>query len=160
MRVPLGREGWYLCTGSEEPEPGDVEFRGDQTLAFQLLTQFGSDPMLLVELQRLFQLPFLNSYPDALEQVASNVASGVWRLRRPDWELMPLFISEKVADGAAFPLQERRAPAPSSAPRPDPPSFPPDADLAAIAAIQQEAAELGIPFCEECAKAAAAAGRN
>ncbi|HEY1339990.1 MAG TPA: hypothetical protein VGF59_20900 [Bryobacteraceae bacterium] len=52
------------------------------------------------------------------------------------------------------------APPPSPPPpreqAPEPPTFSPDADLLAIAAAQQEAARLGVPFCEECAKAALA----
>lgn len=38
-------------------------------------------------------------------------------------------------------------------PEPDPDTFVLNADQAAIAAVQQEAARLGVPFCEECEKA-------
>ncbi len=60
--------------------------------------------------------------------------------------------------GPAFPLEERRtAPAPGEATS-DTALFPEDAELAAIAAVLKAAAEEGVPFCEECAKAAAARG--
>jgi hypothetical protein len=39
----------------------------------------------------------------------------------------------------------------------DPPTFGPKVDLAAVAATKRQAAKLGIPFCEECAKAMAEA---
>jgi hypothetical protein len=38
-------------------------------------------------------------------------------------------------------------------PEPEPDTFVLNADQAAIAAVQQEAARLGVPFCEECEKA-------
>ena len=38
--------------------------------------------------------------------------------------------------------------------------FPADADLLAVADGQRRAAEQGTPFCEECARAAAASGRG
>jgi hypothetical protein len=38
--------------------------------------------------------------------------------------------------------------------------FPNDADLAAIADALKKASQAGVPFCEECAKAAAAAGNK
>ena len=41
-------------------------------------------------------------------------------------------------------------------PAADEPTFPAEADPVAIAAAQQEAALLGVPFCEECAKKALA----
>lgn len=47
---------------------------------------------------------------------------------------------------------------PSRKPAPEEPVFPPEDDVLAIAAILKEAASAGVPFCEECAKAEAAAG--
>jgi hypothetical protein len=62
-------------------------------------------------------------------------------------------------DMVAFPIEERRVAAAAAGTKPPPPpdiaSFPDSADLAAIAAVMKEAAELGLPFCEECARAAA-----
>ena len=61
----------------------------------------------------------------------------------------------EVAIGPAFPLEERRVSAPAPPP-PDPAVFPDDAELAAIADGLKKASESGVPFCEECQKAAAA----
>ncbi len=56
----------------------------------------------------------------------------------------------------AFPLEERRTSSGPSEPPPDAALFPENAELVAIAAVLTAAAEDGVPFCEECAKAAAA----
>ena len=59
---------------------------------------------------------------------------------------------------AAAPVAPRRSPAPvsSSPPTPQYSTFPPDVDAAAIARVLQDAAQDGVPFCEECMKAQAA----
>jgi hypothetical protein len=53
-------------------------------------------------------------------------------------------------------LPPRRSPSSSPSAPADEQTFPPDADAVAIAAVLQDAANSGVPFCEECAKAAAA----
>jgi len=51
--------------------------------------------------------------------------------------------------GPPFPLAQRQSRSASPAPAvSDPPSFPPDADLAAQAAALVAAASSGVPFCE------------
>ncbi len=59
------------------------------------------------------------------------------------------------AAAPAFPLDERvnRASGPA-APQPDQALFPDDAALADIAAVLRNAAQSGVPFCEECARQA------
>jgi hypothetical protein len=55
----------------------------------------------------------------------------------------------------AFPLEERSSPGSGqAAPPADPGLFPEDAALAEIAQTMKRAAESGVPFCEECLKAA------
>jgi len=61
--------------------------------------------------------------------------------------------AESTQAPAALPKPERRAPAPPPRALPDPPLFPDDIDPVAIAAAQKQAAELGVPFCEECLRA-------
>ncbi len=56
----------------------------------------------------------------------------------------------------AFPLEDRRVASSRPDQAPDAALFPEDAELEAIAGVLRSAAEAGIPFCEECAKAAAA----
>jgi hypothetical protein len=60
-----------------------------------------------------------------------------------------------------FPRAERTPPKSSSVvPNSEENVFPNDADLAAIADALKKASQAGVPFCEECAKAAAAAGNK
>jgi hypothetical protein len=91
---------------------------------------------------------------EVLARVACRLSSGVWKARRAALELYPAGGPPAAAEEAApFPIDERH-PAPSSSSSPsDPPLFPGDIDPAAIAQAQQEAAALGVPFCEECLRA-------
>ena len=68
------------------------------------------------------------------------------------------------APAAAAALSTAPAPAPASAPRPAAPSpspapvdstFAPNLDIEAMVAALRAAAQTGVPFCEECARAAA-----
>ncbi|HWC99975.1 MAG TPA: hypothetical protein VG456_24615, partial [Candidatus Sulfopaludibacter sp.] len=143
----------------DNTEPLDgrfMEFEGDQALAEQWLNQFRWDEGLWVRLRLCFNLPFREEDDAILQLTASRLARGIWRARRPVWIVLPF--SQAAEEAAApFPLDERPAPRPAApAPMMDQPDFPDDADLYAIARSQRLAAELGIPFCEECAKAAAA----
>ena len=156
MRVLLGRGDWYLCDETDQPEVDFEEFQGDEALALQWLDQFRYDMVLYPELRRLFDLPWSAEDWEVRQQIASCLARGVWRARRPVEPIITWAAAAKPDVAAAFPLDERRAPTSSRPSAPDPGIFPDDVDFAAIAAIQREAAELGVPFCEECARAAAA----
>jgi len=156
MRVPLGQDGWYLCDAADQPDFEYREFRGDEALAFQWLNQFRGDGALFGELRRLLDLPWRYNDSQELRQVASRLARGVWLARRPVVRL-PGRWGESAKEAPAFPLEERHAPPPTSQPAPEPGVFPESVDFVAIAQAQKEAAELGIPFCEECEKARLAA---
>ena len=58
------------------------------------------------------------------------------------------------------PSPRPRAPAPPSPQTPEYSTFPPDLDGAAVAETLKQAATDGVPFCEECMKAAEAARNN
>jgi hypothetical protein len=85
------------------------------------------------------------------ERLRSGALKILWRRREPLSEAEP---------EAAPPPQPRRpaAPAPSSPPTPAYSTFPADLDAAAVANSLRAAAQQGVPFCEECMKAQAAAG--
>lgn len=156
MWIPLGRGGWYICDAGDGHPGQEVELRGNDDVAAQWLRDFCEDADLTNEFRRVLDMPFGWEAWELWDQVAMRLAAGVWRLRRPAWKFQPGALAEKPDAGPAFPLDERRSSNSASSQSGEPPTFPNDADLAAIADNQREAAELGIPFCEECAKAAAA----
>jgi hypothetical protein len=95
-----------------------------------------------------------------LRQIGDGVAKGrlllyEWRPQRGGGGTNQ---DETPALAPAFPLEERRSPASRPEQSPDVSVFPDDAELVAIADVLKAAAEDGVPFCEECAKAAAARG--
>ncbi|HXK05664.1 MAG TPA: hypothetical protein VMS37_24890 [Verrucomicrobiae bacterium] len=100
---------------------------------------------------------FAHSRPDdaLLNALASEIAWGRFRLVRAIPKLLPLSIAPGEEPQAVW-----ASPRPSAA-RPQPfieeQTFSPDLDTLAIAEAQKEAARAGVPFCEECARAAAAA---
>jgi hypothetical protein len=157
MRVPLGRDGWFLSSGEDPGLPDEFRFQADDALATQFLNDFGEDINLTNELRRVLDLGDEFDASDLQGQIAGRLAQGLWRVHRPAREWVRASLAAEPDAGPAFPLDARSSPPPpSAAPPPEGSTFPNDADLAAIAAVQKAAAEMGIPFCEECAKAAAA----
>jgi hypothetical protein len=158
MQVPIGSAGWYLCGWADEPAFQGEELSARDALAVQWLRQFQRDVFALRSMRRM--LGTGHPWPEderVIADVACRLASGVWKARRAVPVLYPLSGPVAPSEAAPFPKEERRAaPASSSSPASDPPVFPGDIDPAAIAAGQKEAAALGIPFCEECLRAALA----
>ncbi|SPE42727.1 hypothetical protein SBA3_670010 [Candidatus Sulfopaludibacter sp. SbA3] len=148
MRVPLDRSEWYLCDSTDQPSAEYVEFQGDQALALQWLNRFRGDVVLFAKLRGLFDRSWRYDDSQLLKQIAGRLALGVWRARRP--------ASRPIPRGeAAAEFAERRDPTESTSSSMSEPSlFPDDVDFLAIADARKEAARLGVPFCEECAKAA------
>ena len=162
MLVPLGRNAWYLCDRNDKPEFPYWEFRGNAPHALQWLRQFQDDCYALAALRR--QFPAGNAGLDEedeerLSLVSRRLGAGslraVQRIELTAAALRP--VEQGAVLGPAFPLEQRQA-APPVAASADAPSFPPDVDPEAIAAVQRLAASQGAPFCEECLKAALAAG--
>lgn len=155
MHAPIGTAGWYLCGWEDEPAFDGVELSARDALVVQWLNQFRGDVFALQTLRR--QLGTGHPWADdeqAFAAVACRLASGVWKARRAARNLYPVSGPVAPAAAAPFPKEARRpAAASSSSPAADPPVFPGDIDPAAIAQAQKAAAELGIPFCEECLRA-------
>jgi hypothetical protein len=157
MRVPLGRDGWYLSNWQDPGLPDEFRFQADDALAKQFLNDYGEDINLVNDLRRVLDLGDEFDESDVQQVIAARLVQGLWRVHRPVRELVRAALAAEPDAGPAFPLDARSSPpAPSASPVPEGSTFPSDADLAAIAEVQKAAAALGIPFCEECAKAAAA----
>jgi hypothetical protein len=157
MRVPLGRDEWWLSSWEDPGRPDKFRFQADDALATQFLNDYGEDINLLNDLRRELDLGDEFDEADVQEQIAARLAQGLWRVHRPARAIVRGALAAEPDAGPAFPLDARSAPPPPSAsPVPEGSTFPNDADLAAIAEVQKAAAAMGVPFCEECAKAAAA----
>jgi hypothetical protein len=161
MLVALGRNNWYLCNRNDKPAFPFWEFRGTAPHALQWLRQFQDDCYAMGALRRLFRCG--NAGLDEEDEERLGLASrrmGEGSLRAVQrLELTAAALSPKERGSGlapALPLEERRQAAAPAAAGPDAPTFPQDADPAAIAAVQRQAASQGAPFCEECLKAAQA----
>jgi len=91
------------------------------------------------------------------QQVATALEDG--RLRTGAGALVVLRPMGQVSAPVAAPAPPAPAPSPRAAPVAPPPpvetTFGSDLDVAAQVAVLVQAAQDGVPFCEECAKAAA-----
>jgi hypothetical protein len=154
MHVPVGNE-WYLCDRSDQPDHEYIEFQGSGTLALQWAHQFDHDLFAKRTLRDLLGASYASRSDEHIaREVAWRLTSGVWFARRRVVE-RPVIDSAVPVEAPPFP-KERRRPSPQQrrGPEPDAPLFPSDIDPMAIAAAQKQAAALGIPFCEECLRAA------
>jgi hypothetical protein len=166
--IRLGARGWQLyrgqdCPGGCEAVPG----LRDRFWARLWLQRFKSDPAALYEIRRLAAeagtwWPLHKATHDqAIDWMARLLADGEWHVHAP-----VMAEGGGGASGDSAPQEEEdlaeivsSLPRSSDAPEPPPPPqeealLPRDADEAAIAAAMKLASQLGIPFCEECARAA------
>ncbi len=163
MRIAIGDEGWILCDARQPSDPGWEEFQGNEASARTWLERFRRNVAAMAAMRRLFpELSFqLVGNDVVLQKTAQNLASGRWKARRPAHGGGSASSDSQTTDqvGPAFPLQERRNAQHSSSETvqtTDPTSFPHTADLTGIGEALKQAASSRAPFCEECAKAAAA----
>ncbi len=160
--VSLGR--WRLFWWYERPKPSAELIAWDRAAASLWVLGFRRQSDALPALRRLLSqhhtVTFWRWGDDSLlKQVADGVANKrllvyEWRPERGGGDLGDESPAPVLAP--AFPLEERRVTTGPAGPAPDVPIFPEDAELVAIAAVLKAASEDGVPFCEECAKAAAA----
>ena len=162
----LGSQGWGVHGGDACPACSSAAGRRDMFWARQWLQQFRSDPAALATIRRLVLesetwWPLHKATNDqVIEWMAKLVGDGVWHAHAP---VLPKDDSAGPGEAAAeVDLAEivSSAPAVRESPEPPPPPqeaalLPGNADEAAIATSMKTASALGIPFCEECAKAAA-----
>lgn len=154
MQVPIGATGWYLCDWEDEPDSSYVELTGREAYLIQWLKQFQGDVYAIRAMRGL--LGASHPWSDDEQVFADSLGrltTGAWKARRDAFSLFPVSGTAEPGEAAPFPIEERRAASSSPGPAPDAPVFPSDIDPAAIAQAQQEAAALGVPFCEECLRA-------
>jgi hypothetical protein len=135
----------------------DVVKFSDRRGALLFLLPFKADAQFMWELRHLLAernrgyALSRGSDQEVLEEVASLLASKQLWLTRTYRAVEGGFSAEKAeALPEVQPLPALpRQPAPPAEPPPDEPIFRPNIDAAAIAAAQREAAQSGVPFCEE-----------
>ncbi|HTS61326.1 MAG TPA: hypothetical protein VMH28_04845 [Candidatus Acidoferrales bacterium] len=139
-----------------EQEESRLFPRREWTLAW--LRDFRPDRQRMADLRKLLTgsgyLPVHTLRDGALlNALASEIVWGRLQLVREVHKPIPLTpASEGEPDWAPTPAR----PAPRQQEIVEEQTFPLSADLAAIADAQKEAARLGVPFCEECARRALA----
>jgi hypothetical protein len=166
QKIDLGKNGWELHPGPEcdscQPHPG-LRNRLSARLFLKLLTK---DAVVAAAIRRLLAsggLPWAHTRitADDLNHYAADLLSrGVWHVHPPvlckgDGARSNESDSEEedeaeIVQGPA--VRNERAARPQ--PVPEEGSLPRSADEAAIADAMKLASQLGVPFCEECAKAA------
>jgi hypothetical protein len=156
MRVQVGGDGWYLCDWRDLPDHQFTQFRGGERFARQWVDQFRGDFLAFSALRSLLGGAFPQSDDQIAREVAWRIASGAWMARRRVVRRAAGVAGKPAEVAAPFPKEDRRPARPASPPPQDAPLFPEDIDAAAIAEAQKQAAASGVPFCEECVRAAMA----
>ncbi len=126
---------------------------GDRTRARALLGRLGERPDNLAALRRFAREHLANASTRVedtalLDQVAWWVVGGRVRVAAQPPVLHGLYVAEQEAAPAKEVAWD--APPPESAPAVEPPTFGTDIDGPAIAAAMRQAAQDGVPFCEQC----------
>jgi hypothetical protein len=162
MDTQLGYWRWKLFRWNEHPNP----YRNRADLAFTWLSQFQANAAAMQEIQNLLRASVTGAYPPTdpkliLEQVAEKMSTGEIQVCAEICGPVALNNSAGFPAGETdeLPIPVANAPAPAP-PAPEPqeqPTLGPDSDAQAQAQVLKNAAEDGVPFCEECAKKAAAA---
>ena len=170
---------WNFHSWSRCDDPGEARTFGDRSAAAHWLRQFRSDPIAMAELRAL-AATIHDAGPDlwrardeqVLESVAWLLARGVLHVHRvPATATAWRPATANVVASTATAPRSRPTSAPNATNSPAQPSAPvkqadePDTfsartDAEATAQVLREAAIAGVPFCEECAKAAAGAARQ
>ena len=153
---------WSQCSGCES-----LVRAGDATAAQQWVGRFVGDEVTMARLRQLALTAGVEASPQRcddhalVERIKAGITAGSMRVCGPA-KALTLYGLATVRAPAAAPAP----PAPSSAqPRATPVAAPPpvettfgsDLDIAAMVAVLVQAAQDGVPFCEECARAAAEA---
>lgn len=165
--IRLGARGWELHRGWDcggcQPFPG----LRDRLGARLWMQQFKTDQQALHEIRRLvvesstwWSLSRATT-DQTIDWMANLLSDGLWHVHAPvlhdNGAAAQSDSTAPVVDQAPFASAEspRRESAPPPPKAPDEEDLlPRNADEAAIAASMKLAAQLGIPFCEECARAA------
>lgn len=166
--VRLGNRGWELFPGAAcadcQPFPG----LRDAFWARLWLRQFKTDPASIYKMRGLVfeantRRPlYMATTEQVIEWMARLIADGKWHVHAPVLPDTDGTASSESAAPEETDLAEIVSSLSTLTDSPEPPpqlppeegSLPRNADEAAIAASMKTASLLGIPFCEECARAA------
>lgn len=150
---------WSQCSACISPVPA-----GDPVSARQWVGRFIGDDVMMSRLRQLALAAGAESSPamcddQALaDQIAAGITAGSMRVCGP---AQALTLPGLAAAQPPVAAPARAAAPPRAAPVALPPAaqttFGSDLAVAAMVAVLVQAAQDGVPFCEECAKAAAAA---
>jgi hypothetical protein len=155
--------GWQLHRGNPDCSGRRLPHLENGLSAKYWLQSFRNDPFAIDAMRRALgaeaasvSLVRLRD-EDVIEQVANLVKSGLWHVCEPVMRLYKVLLAQEPA----LMLVPRRGPAASPPPPqvsdvPDLPTLAGNADQVATARVLVDAGNGGEPFCEECAKAAAA----
>jgi len=155
VKILYGGTSWDFAW-SESTEAGDTVEISERGAALLFLLPFKSNPQFVRGLRRLLAernrgYPFSRlSDEEVLEEIAWLLATRQLWLKRTYRKIEAIQPADKASNQPLPPLPPP-PPQPSAQPEPpaDEPVFMPNIDAAAIAAAQQEAAQSGVPFCEE-----------
>ena len=149
---------WSQCIGCES-----LVRVGDTTAAQQWVGRLIGDEVAMARLRQVALAAGAEATPQRCddqalaERIAAGITAGSLRVCGPAKALALYGLAAARPPAAASPAPSRAAPraAPVAAPPPVETTFGSDLDVAAMAAVLVQAAQDGVPFCEECAKAAA-----
>jgi hypothetical protein len=155
MRILYGGTTWDFAW-NESTELGDTVEFSERRAALLFLLPFKSNRLFVWSLRRLLAernrgYPFSRlSDEKVLEEIAWLLATRQLWLKRTYRKIEAIQPADSASGQPVPPLQQQ-APQQSTPPEspPDEPVFMPSIDAAAIAAAQREAAQSGVPFCEE-----------
>jgi|HubBroStandDraft_6_1064221.scaffolds.fasta_scaffold15811_4 hypothetical protein len=160
-RLVVNLGGWQLHRASNCRSTRTLEALKQGSAAKHWLEAYRKDPFAMTAMRGVLRVEGppvpMNRLreDDVIEQVAHLVKSGLWHVCEPVMRVYGVLLAEEPAVmpvprwGAAA-----SAPPPPFSEVPEPATLPANADQATIAAGMTSAAQLGVPFCEECFKRA------
>jgi hypothetical protein len=158
IMIELGSETTKIARLRECSDCGGLRFN-NKFWALRWLARFQNSSQALASLRRLLAQGGKSNVhgmtdDEVLDETALQFSWGQLHICRRKLDLIPITLTAARGVAPAFPLAPAARKSSNAPARvEDPPIFPSDIDAEAIAGAQREAAQLGIPFCEECVKA-------
>ena len=156
-----------LCTWSQCSGCDSLVRAGDATAARQWVGRFVGDDVMMARLRQLALTSGAEVSPQmcddhaVADRITAGITAGAMRVCGPA-KALTLYGLTALRPPAAAPAPPASSPsspraAPVAAPAPVETTFGSELDVAAMVAVLVQAAQDGVPFCEECARAAARA---
>lgn len=148
---------WSQCSGCES-----LVRAGDATAARQWVGRFVGDEVTMARLRQLALTAGAEASPQMcddqalVDRITAAITAGAMRVCGPAKAIR--LLGMPIRQAAAPPPSAAAAPPRAAAAAPPPAAettFAVDLDVAAMVAVLRAAAQVGVPFCEECAKKAA-----